>query len=86
MSEKIISANWILPVASPPIQNGAIAVEQNRIVSIGERDVIVNSHPSSPVENYPTSTIIPGLINAHTHLEFSNLQQPLGHQLSLIHI
>ena len=80
MSEKIISANWILPVASPPIQNGAIAVEQNRIVSIGERDVIVNSHPSSPVENYPTSTIIPGLINAHTHLEFSNLQQPLGHQ------
>lgn len=80
MHEKIISAHWILPVATPPIRNGAIAISGNRILAVGERDSIVADHPTMPVEDHPRSAIIPGLINAHTHLEFSNLEQPLGHQ------
>ena len=80
MSDRIFSANWILPVASEPIAGGAIAISQNRIVAVGQRDSIIASHPELDVEDHPTSAIVPGLINAHTHLEFSNLQQPLGHQ------
>jgi cytosine/adenosine deaminase-related metal-dependent hydrolase len=73
---KAYLADWILPVATPPIHNGALVVdEEGRIVFVGEREKM----PSGTEQTaYPSSVIMPGLINAHTHLEFSDLEAPLG--------
>ena len=69
-------ADWILPVASPPIANGALVVDDaGRIVFLGERGQM----PAGTEETiYESSVIMPGLVNAHTHLEFSDLEAPLG--------
>ena len=67
-------AAWIVPVSSPPIAGGLITVDQNQILAVGE-----NLSGTAPVE-LPDSVITPGLVNAHTHLEFSGIEKPLGEQ------
>ena len=69
-------ADWILPVASPPIANGALVVDDaGRIVFLGERGQMPVGTDET---HFESSVIMPGLVNAHTHLEFSDLEAPLG--------
>ena len=72
MNEFTLRARWIIPVASPPLENAWITVAQNRIQAIG------TGHPSQPVVDLGHVAILPALVNAHTHLEFSRLPEPLG--------
>lgn len=69
-------ADWILPVAGPPISNGALVVDDiGRIVFLGARG---RMPAGTEQTHYDSSVIMPGLVNAHTHLEFSDLESPLG--------
>jgi aminodeoxyfutalosine deaminase len=68
---QIFAASYVLPISSPPIADGAIAVRDGRIVDVGPLD-IVRSAWNAPVHDYPGSVITPGLVNAHTHLELSH--------------
>jgi aminodeoxyfutalosine deaminase len=63
-------ARWILPIASAPIRDGWIAVDRGRIVAVGHRP------PSDRAEvvDLGDVAVIPGLVNAHTHLELSYLR------------
>src|SRR6267142_1960026 len=56
------------------IRAGAIAIEGERIVEVGESREVRKNHPGAEVENLGHSVVLPGLINAHTHLELSHLQ------------
>jgi aminodeoxyfutalosine deaminase len=62
------TASWILPIASPPIRDGAVTVSEGRIVAVGARES-GNAVDLGPV------TIMPALVNAHTHLELSYLHE-----------
>jgi aminodeoxyfutalosine deaminase len=55
-------AAWVLPIDRPPIRNGWVATEGGRIAGLGEGE----RHP-----DISQCAILPGLINAHTHLELS---------------
>jgi cytosine/adenosine deaminase-related metal-dependent hydrolase len=79
---KIYSARWIIPVASPPIENGAIAIEGSRIVGVGTREDIARKYQSTNIQNFNQSAIIPGLINAHTHLELTAMRGYLENEES----
>jgi len=37
---QILAAEWVLPVASPPIKDGAIAIEHDKIVAVGVREAV----------------------------------------------
>src|SRR6188768_84178 len=73
-------AKHVLPVASPPIQSGAVAVHEGRIAAVGRRKDVVKSHGGAEVRDLGDAVIIPGLINAHTHIELSwmNGEPPAG--------
>ncbi|NOR22805.1 MAG: amidohydrolase family protein [Desulforhopalus sp.] len=78
----IISAPWIVPIDIPVIQDGGIVVADGRIIDIGKRDDLVRSYPQSPETSY-SCVLMPGLVNAHMHLELSHLQnsiEPLPNQ------
>jgi cytosine/adenosine deaminase-related metal-dependent hydrolase len=65
---RVHRAAWVLPIAGPPIRDGWVAVETGRIVGVGGG----REYPSGSVLDAPAdAAILPGLINAHTHLELS---------------
>ena len=64
-------APWVLPNASSTIADGAIAVDDARIVAVGPAAVLRKQYPESSVQDFKESAIIPGLINAHSHLELT---------------
>ena len=68
-----LSASWIVPVVEPPVADGAVLVgDDGRILAIGP-EAEVPAPPGVPVERHPDGVLIPGLVNAHTHLELTGL-------------
>jgi cytosine/adenosine deaminase-related metal-dependent hydrolase len=67
----IYSARWLLPITSPVIQNGAVAFEGSDIIAVGPRTEIVSRFPDSRIEDFGEAAILPGFVNAHSHLELT---------------
>lgn len=67
----IFAASILVPISSPPICQGAIVVENGRIVDVGTVDRL-RSEYRAPVTMFPHSIVMPGLVNAHTHLELTH--------------
>lgn len=65
----ILKAKWILPITAPPIEDGVVVIEGQRIAALGPRCQFT----SAEIEDLGDAIIMPGLINAHTHLELSGL-------------
>src|SRR5258708_1710081 len=72
----LYSANWILPVSSPPISDGALIVEDELIVDVGPRAEMIAKYGGRISENrdFGPSAILPGLVNTHSHLELTVLR------------
>ena len=71
MEKLLIKADVVIPISSEPIRNGAVVVDGGRIVDIGTSDRIETDYPSLRKIRKPNSIILPGFVNAHTHLELS---------------
>ena len=71
---KLYCASWVLPIASAPIPDGAMAIEEDRIVAVDRAAVLRKQHPAAAVRDFSDSAIIPGLINAHSHLELTAMR------------
>ena len=67
----IYSARWVLPIASLPIENGAVAVAGETIAGVGTRDDLIARFPDAAATDFGTSVLLPGLVNAHSHLELT---------------
>jgi 5-methylthioadenosine/S-adenosylhomocysteine deaminase len=67
----IYSARWVLPIISPSIQDGAIAVDNSTIVAVGPRPDVVARFPHSRITDFGEAAILPGFVNAHSHLELT---------------
>ena len=59
----ILQADWVVPVDGPPIRDGAVRVEGRTIAEVGPG--------GSAGERFEGAVILPGLVNAHTHLEYA---------------
>ena len=66
-------ANWILPITSPPIEGGWVDVEDGVIAALGQDSDLCDATSIRDVQ-LGSYVILPGLVNAHTHLELSGLQ------------
>ena len=62
-------AAWLLPISQPPIRDAWLRTDRGRIVAFG------HSRPgdfTAPDEiDLGEVAVLPGLVNAHTHLELS---------------
>jgi cytosine/adenosine deaminase-related metal-dependent hydrolase len=63
----------VLPISSPPLRQGAVRVEGSEIVAVG-RAADLPAQPGEPVFNLGASTLLPGLINAHCHLDYTKFR------------
>jgi cytosine/adenosine deaminase-related metal-dependent hydrolase len=62
---KVLSADWVVPVEGPPIRDGAVAIENGRIAAVGGASELGKG------ERYADAVILPGFVNAHSHLEYA---------------
>jgi cytosine/adenosine deaminase-related metal-dependent hydrolase len=61
----VLSADWVLPIEGPPIEQGAVAIEDGRITAVG------TSAELGPATHFEDAAILPGFVNAHSHLEYA---------------
>src|SRR6202047_1611805 len=69
----IVRARLIVPMNGPPIESGAVAIEGNRVVDVGLFDE-VKARNSGEVVDLGEQALLPGLINAHCHLDYTCLR------------
>jgi cytosine/adenosine deaminase-related metal-dependent hydrolase len=77
----IIRARTVVTADRPPIENGAIAVCGNQIVDAGSFDEIKASHAGEVID-LGEQALLPGLINAHCHLDYTCLRGKIPPQKS----
>ena len=63
-------ARWLVPICEPPIRDGWVTVDGGRIVALGRP---APGNPGSE-RDLGEVAVLPGLVNAHTHLELSYLR------------
>ena len=68
----ILRARTILPVSQPPIENGAMVVSGNRIRAVGSWPDL-RSHAKGKISDLGEVILLPGLINAHCHLDYTDM-------------
>ncbi len=67
----IIRARIILPISQPAIEDGAIHISGNKIIAVGRwRDL---KSVADQVTDLGESIVLPGLINAHCHLDYTDM-------------
>jgi len=63
---RVLSADWVVPVEGSPIPDGAVAIgDDGRIEAVGPASELGEG------ERFPEAVILPGFVNAHTHLEYA---------------
>ena len=65
-------ARYAYPVATPPIEDGALLVRDGRIVEVGKRSVLTAACSQAAVVDCGEAVLLPPLVNAHTHLELTH--------------
>ncbi|OTA26963.1 cytosine deaminase [Alloscardovia macacae] len=75
----VYSASLVLPVTAPALPHGAVAVYLNRVVHVGTREWVLKALSEGPlrskrvVERHWDGILLPGLVNAHTHLQYTGM-------------
>lgn len=64
-------ARYLLPISAPPIEDGALLVDNGRIAAVGRRAQLL-AHFSGKVVDFGDAVLLPPLVNAHTHLELTH--------------
>jgi len=70
-------AHWVLPIASSPIEDGAVAVDGSHIAGVGSRDELAKRFPQAQVQDFGEAAILPGFVNTHSHLELTAMRSYL---------
>src|SRR5258707_6749206 len=77
----IIRARTVVTMDGAPIENGAVAVSGNRIVDVGRFDDVKARNAGNTLD-LGEQLLLPGLINAHCHLDYTCLRGKIPPQKS----
>ena len=66
-------ASWVLPISGPPLRDGWVAIEDGQVVACGSAAPDAPAVRDAREVDLGRVAILPGLVNAHTHLELSYL-------------
>jgi aminodeoxyfutalosine deaminase len=73
-------ASWVVPISGSPIRDGWVMVDGGRIAAVGPRGAAA----ASTDRDLGDVALMPGLVNAHTHLELSYLRDAIPPSSSFV--
>ena len=74
---KILTAEYVLPISSDPIDQGAVAIEGSEIMAVGPSQEVLPQFPAAEIEDFGSAAILPGFVNCHSHLELTAMRGAL---------
>ncbi len=77
----IVRARTVVTMDGAPIENGAVAISGNRIIDLGSFDEVERRN-SGEIVDLGEQALLPGLINAHCHLDYTCLRGKIPPQKS----
>ncbi len=69
MAVAVYAARWVLPIDAAPIEDGEVIVEDGVLAAV--RPV---QTPACERRDFGDAVLMPGLVNAHSHLEYTALR------------
>ena len=69
----MLRARIVVPVSRPPIEDGVVCLSGDRIVWVGRRAEVAASHSYGEETDLGETILLPGLINAHCHLDYTGM-------------
>ncbi len=67
----LYTASWLYNPGCPPVAGAALAIANGRILEVGTARELIARY-GQPTAEYPGCVIMPGFVNAHTHLELTH--------------
>ncbi len=64
----VVTGGTVLTMAGPDIDDGAIAIDQHKIVAVGKASDIAKRFAGRETINAKGGAILPGFVNSHTHV------------------
>src|SRR2546427_12369243 len=80
--EMIVRARTVLTMDGAPIENGAVAISENQIIDVGKFPGVSARHSGQEIIDLGEQALLPGLINAHCHLDYTCLRGKIPPQKS----
>lgn len=72
---KVYRARYLIPAEGAAVEDGALVAAGGRIARLGPWSKLkAHIGPSDAVEHFPDAAIVPGLVNAHTHLGLTDMR------------
>src|SRR5947207_15365865 len=68
-----IRAQFVHPVTAPPIEDGAVLVDDRGTIAAVGPNAVVPTPPGARALEFPHARLLPGLVNTHTPLELTHL-------------
>ena len=62
---RTLAARWVFPVSGPPLPNGTVTIDGDRIAAVAPAGA------RRADEDLGNVALVPGLVNAHAHLDLS---------------
>jgi aminodeoxyfutalosine deaminase len=78
----IVRARVIVTMDGAPIKNGAVAVSGDRIVDVGKFPEVSARYSGQQLVDLGEQVLMPGLVNAHCHLDYTSLRGKIPRQKS----
>ena len=76
-STRLFRARTIVPISSPAIADGGLALRDGEILAVGRWEDLLGEHPAATREDLGEVILMPGLINAHCHLDYTMMRGAL---------
>jgi cytosine/adenosine deaminase-related metal-dependent hydrolase len=75
----LLRARMVLPVSQPPIEDGAVLISANRILAVRAWREF-STDEKRDVTDLGEVILLPGLVNAHSHLDYSGMAGQISPQ------
>ena len=78
----ILRARVVVTMDGPPIENGAVVISGDRVLDVGKFPEVSGRHAGEEIVDLGEQALLPGLINAHCHLDYTCLRGKIPPQKS----